>query len=117
MIKKPVKVWGPTGDILHRFSIYTGSKYTLECDGPKLTFGYYPAMVEDRVQVTTGSNIEYAPFVVLERFQALEQERSNFRVLSHTLPPSANVDGLLGLDFMRGQRLEIDFRSGEISLA
>jgi hypothetical protein len=37
--------------------------------------------------------------------------------LSHTLPPSAGIDGLLGLDFMRGQRLEIDFVRGFVTLA
>jgi hypothetical protein len=33
------------------------------------------------------------------------------------LPPGAGVDGLLGLDFLRGQSLTIDFRSGEITLS
>jgi hypothetical protein len=38
----------------------------------------------------------------------------NFPVLGHTLPPSAGVDGLLGLDFLRGQSLTLDFRSGHL---
>jgi hypothetical protein len=45
------------------------------------------------------------------------QERNHFPVLAHTLPPSASVDGLLGLDFLREQVIQIDFRQGIISLA
>jgi hypothetical protein len=44
------------------------------------------------------------------------QERRHFPVLAHTLPPSASVDGLLDLDYVRGQMLNIDFRQGTISL-
>lgn len=36
----------------------------------------------------------------------------NFPMLCHTLPPSAMVDGLLGLDFFRGRRLILDFDMG-----
>jgi hypothetical protein len=34
----------------------------------------------------------------------------------HSLPLRAGVDGLLGLNFLRGQRLSIDFREGAITL-
>jgi hypothetical protein len=37
--------------------------------------------------------------------------------IAHTLPPTAPVDGLLGLDFVRSQQLTIDFRAGQIELA
>ena len=73
--------------------------------------------IPDRVQVTTGSGVEYAPRLHLTRLRALGQERVAFPILSHTLPPSAGIDGLLGLDFLRGQRLEIDFARGVIALA
>ena len=42
--------------------------------------------------------------------------RQGLVVVCHTLPPSAGVDGLLGLDFLRNSRLTIDFRSGQIVL-
>jgi hypothetical protein len=37
-------------------------------------------------------------------------------MVCHTLPPSASIDGLLGLDFLRDRRLTIDFRTGQITL-
>lgn len=82
-----------------------------------VAIGYDPALAADRVQVTTGSGVEFAPRVELQRRTALGQERFGFPVLSHTLPPSAGVDGLLGLDFFRGLCLTIDFRAGQLHLA
>jgi predicted aspartyl protease len=80
------------------------------------TIGYDPSLVPDRTQVTTGSGVEYVPRVPASRIKALGQERTNFPVLAHTLPPSASIDGLLGLDFLRGQVLSIDFRQGQVTL-
>ena len=78
--------------------------------------GYDPSATLERVQVTTGSGVEYVPRVEIARVKVLGHERTSFWVLSHTLPPSATIDGLLGLDFLRGQSLTIDFRQGQVSL-
>jgi hypothetical protein len=82
---------------------------------PLTTIGYDPSLAPDRVQVTTGSGVEYAPRIAVIRIKAMGQERGRFPVLAHTLPPSAGVDGLLGLDFLRGQVVNIDFQQGIIS--
>ena len=48
---------------------------------------------------------------------ALSRSRcADLAMLGHTLPPSAGIDRLLGLDFLRGQQLGIDFREGVITL-
>jgi hypothetical protein len=85
--------------------------------GLLVALGYDPALAPDRVQVTTGSGVEFVPRITLDQIMALGQKRASFPVLGHTLPPSAGVDGLLGLDFFRGQRLVLDFRVGQASLA
>jgi hypothetical protein len=61
--------------------------------------------------------LEFAPKVKLVQLDALGQTRDDFAVLAHTLPSSAHIDGWLGLDFLRGQLLTLDFRAGEIMLA
>ena len=78
--------------------------------------GYDPSMSTEHVQITTGSGVELVPKITLMRIDALGQECSDFPVLCHTLPPSATVDGLLGLDFLRDKRLVLDFRAGLITL-
>jgi len=55
--------------------------------------------------------------VELSRFSALRQQRRGFPVLAYDMPPEAGIDGVLGLDFFRGQSLNIDFRKGQIPLA
>ena len=82
-----------------------------------IAVGYNPAAAPDRVQVTTGSGVEFVPRMPVRRIIALGAERTSFPVLCHTLPPSAAVDGLLGLDFFRGETLTLDFGRGRITLA
>jgi hypothetical protein len=38
----------------------------------------------------------------VQRLEALGKSINDFPILSHTLPPTSQVDGLLGLDFFRG---------------
>src|SRR5947199_20921 len=45
-----------------------------------------------------------------KRLEALRRRRLGLYVVGHTLPESASVDGLLGLDFFQKRRLIIDFR-------
>jgi aspartyl protease family protein len=78
--------------------------------------GYDPAAVEARIQVTTGSGVEYVPRVPVKQIECLDVQRQDFPVLCHTLPPTAMVDGLLGLDYLRGSRLEIDLLNGLVRL-
>jgi hypothetical protein len=83
---------------------------------PLVTAGYDPAVMGDRVQVTTPAGVEFLPRLTIERLSSLGCDRADLAVLGHTLPLRADVDGLLGLDFLRGQRLSIDFREGAITL-
>ena len=110
------EIWGPTASAVLRLALDTGATSTMVNTAMLVAIGYDPALAAHRVQVTTGSAIEFVPRVTLIRIAALGQERSATPVLAHTLPPSASVDRLLGLDFFRGQRLCVDFRAGLVEL-
>jgi len=111
------ELFGPSGSIVVRLALDTGATSTTINAGLLNSIGYDPALVPDRVQLTTGSAVEYAPRLSVNRIEALSHERANFRVVAHTLPPSASVDGLLGLDFFRGHELNLDFRTGVVVLS
>ena len=117
LIVVPAELWGPSGSVVLRLALDTGATSTVINVGMLVAIGYDPALTPNRVQVTTGSGVEFAPRITLQRVAALSQERMEFAALGHTLPPSAGVDGLLGLDFVRGRRLTIDLRRGRVTLS
>ena len=111
------ELWGPSGSGVLELALDTGATYTLVNVAMLVSLGYDPALTADRVQVTTGSGVEFTSRLGVQRITPLGQERLGFPVLGHTLPPSAGVDGLLGLDFFRGLSLIVDFRAGQLTLA
>ena len=94
----------------------TGATTSLIRSTILVALGYDPDRSTDRVQVAMGNGVESLPRLVLNRSSTLGQHRLGFAALAHPLPPSAGVDGLIGLDFLRGQVLALDFRSGLLSL-
>jgi len=110
------EITGPSGSGVVQLALDTGATTTLINVALLVAIGYDPSLSTDRVQATTGSGVEFAPRVELQRLTALGQERYGLRVLARTLPPSSGVDGLLGLDFFRGLHLSVDFRTGQISI-
>lgn len=116
LIIVPTRLWGPMGDTVVRFALDTGATGSLVNWDVVVLLGYDPAIVPERIQMTTGSGVEFVPRIVIEKIEALGQKRRDFPILCHTLPPSATVDGVLGLDFFRGQRLVLDFCMGLVAV-
>ena len=116
LIIVPVRLFGPAGDMIVRLALDTGATSTLINSEIMVLVGYDPAASPDRIQVTTGSRVELCPRVTVQSLEALGKSINNFPVLSHTLPPTSQVDGLLGLDFFRGFQIIIDFRNGTITI-
>ena len=107
---------GSHGPVHARLALDTGATMTvIDSDTLRLA-GISLAPDQPSIRITTGSGVIHAPRVRVSRLLALQQERQDFQVVSHTMPSGAGVDGVLGLDFMRGQRLTVDFRAGEVSL-
>jgi predicted aspartyl protease len=107
---------GPSGNLGLRVALDTGATRTAINPDMLVLAGYDPAQASGPAQLTTASGTATAPRLVVTRIRALGQERTGFPVLCHTLPPGIGSDGLLGLDFLRGQVLTIDFRAGSITL-
>ena len=112
LIVIPTRLWGQSGDVIVQLALDTGATGSIVNWDILVFLGYDPAIVPERIQMTTGSGVEFVPRIVIDKIQALGQQRQNFPVLCHTLPPSTTVDGVLGLDFFRAKRLVLDFSSG-----
>ena len=116
LIVVPVRLFGPAGDMILRLALDTGATSTLINSEIMVLPGYDPAASPDRIQVTTGSGVEFCPRVAVRRIEALGRSVSDFLTLSHTLPVTSQVDGLLGLDFFRNSQINIDLRNGTITV-
>jgi predicted aspartyl protease len=105
---------GPNGSDTFRFGVDTGATETVVKVGALAFLGYGFSLDSERVRLIMGGGAQFAHRVVVRRISALGQERSNFPVLAYTLPAEIGVDGMLGLDFLRGRKLTVDFRQGNL---
>ena len=62
---------GPSGSAILRLALDTGATSTLVNVAMLVAIGCDPALAADRVQVTTGSGVEFAPRIELKRLTAL----------------------------------------------
>lgn len=117
LIIVPTRLHGPSGDTIVRLALDTGATQTMVNWDLIVLLGYDPASISNRIQMTTGSGVEFVPQIKLHKIQAFELTYNDFPVLCHTLPPSATVDGVLGLDFFRKRKLMVDFGNGSVTVA
>lgn len=110
------EIVGSVSTAFLRLALDTGATKTLINTRILATLGYDPGIFEERVEVTIGSGVEYSPVIPIEQIKCLGIARKDMPVLAHTLPPSAGVDGLLGLDFIRSCRLHVDLQKGTIEV-
>lgn len=110
------KLFGPSGAATINLALDTGASRTLLNEDLLISVGYELADAVGHSSMTTGSKVESIALMRLDKLMALGQERAALIVVAHTLPPSASVDGVLGLDFFRGLNLNLDFRSGLLLL-
>jgi hypothetical protein len=68
----PADVFG----IIVRLALDTGATASMMHVAPLVTIGYDPSLAPDRVQVTTGSGVEYVPRISIDRIKTLGQERT-----------------------------------------
>ncbi len=111
-----VKVSCGDREAILNLALDTGASATI-ISARKLTeVGYDLTKPEDEIYITTGSGLIFVPKITIEKLTALGKTKNNLVVIAHDLPPTASVDGVLGLDFLRENVLTIDFIQGQIEL-
>jgi Aspartyl protease len=81
LIVVSVRLFGPAGDTILRLALDTGATSTLTNSEIIVLLGYDPAASPDRIQVTTGSGVEFCPRVVVQRIEALGRSVKDFLIL------------------------------------
>jgi predicted aspartyl protease len=110
------EIEGPLGRAYTRLAFDMGATRTLINEGILVALGYKYSLSDNHQQVTTGNGVVSVPVIQLNRIGCLGIKKKKFNVLCHTLPPSAGVDGLLGMDFFRKKKIIIDLRNCMLSI-
>ncbi len=116
LIILPARLYRGNRPEVVRLALDTGATRTVISRQIALYLGYEPAALREQARIITGSGVVSVPLLNVDRVEALGKAATNMRVLCHTLPSRAAIDGVLGLDFLRGERLVIDFRAGQLAL-
>ena len=110
------RIIGPAGDTMIHLALDTGASSTVIGWDALALVGYQLADAYCHVEMTTGSGTELVPKIKLQQIETLGKRRRSLGVVAHSLPSTASVDGLLGLDFFRRLRLTVDFRKNTVKL-
>jgi hypothetical protein len=108
---------GPTGIEPLLLVLDTGSTCTMVSEARLRFVGCNLSQPLGHVRAVFGGGVQTLPVIPVVELSTLGISRANYPVVCHTLPPSAGVDGVLGLDFFPGHVLTIDFVNSTVDLA
>jgi len=111
-----VRIAGPTGAFTYAFALDTGATWTVVRPGILSYLGYDVDSTGTSHAIVTAMGATNAPRLPVQQIDALGIFAAGLRVLCRQLPEGLRVGGVLGLDFLRGGRLEVDFAAGTIDL-
>ncbi len=105
----------------------TGASSTIISWDIAISLGYDPTRVTRRVRIITGSGVEYASVITVQKLTAIGESIANIEVLcslrspttssyGHDLPEDSKVDGLLGLNFLRNFDIDISFSKATVAI-
>ena len=66
----------------------------------------------ERVKIVTANSVLEVPLLKVKKISRGELFAEEVEVICHTIPELAEVDGLLGLSFLKFFKVTMDFRKG-----
>jgi hypothetical protein len=94
---------GPAGTHTAQLVLDTGAATTVIAPAVLMRAGYGPSIFSQPVQVISASGAANAAILRVSAVRALGHEATDFPIIAHTMSAATGVDGVLGLDFLRGQ--------------
>lgn len=110
------EIVGPKTEISLKMALDTGATYTMIPIEVAVAVGCNPLFSRRKIEITTGSSVEYVSLITIPKIRAFGIEIKNMDVVCHNLPPLGPVEGLLGLNFLKKSKIIIDFSKNIIIL-
>ena len=109
------RVQGPTGALAARLILDTGAAFTALRPSLLVDLGYDASSPRSSIRIASAIGQADVPLFIVQRIEWLTVERRNVAVLALPLR-GVRADGVLGINFLRGTQLTIDFRAGQITI-
>ena len=94
----------------------SGSTYTIVSQAVLLSLKLEPSVSSIRRSIMTANGSLVLPEVEVGEFHTLGRRIERFPVLAHTIPLGGQVDGLLGMSFLRRFETALNFQQATIWL-
>ncbi|MSQ47568.1 MAG: hypothetical protein EXR78_04135 [Deltaproteobacteria bacterium] len=88
----------------------TGAAYTAISWDLAKDLGHDPAGSPDRVPIITANGVLEVPKLTVSRIALRELSLRDVEVICHDIPELAEIEGLLGLSFLKHFRVVMDFK-------
>lgn len=104
-----------------RFRVVTllidcGSSHTMLAWETLVSLKADPALSKVRRPIATLNGVVYMPEVALDEFHALGQRVEALPVLAHSMLPGVQIDGVIGMNFLRRFDTDLNFKQATIRI-
>lgn len=112
----PGRISGPSGSRQVVLALDTGATVSIVAEQVLTAIGYARPFEGHSMDILTPTERLRVNRVEVASLAALGMKRTPFLVVPNRFPPETMFHGLLGLDFLAGKKLCLDFATGELEL-
>ena len=116
LILRRVRVDGPDASREIDMILDTGAMYTAISWDIVKDIGYDPAVALDRVPIITANGVIEVPKVKVIGIGFKELYVEDVEVICHDIPEIAEIEGLLGLSFLKYFKICLDFKTNILEI-
>ncbi|MBI3301612.1 MAG: retroviral-like aspartic protease family protein [Deltaproteobacteria bacterium] len=116
IILRRVRLEGPSASREVDMLLDTGAAYTAISWEVAKDLGYDPAGSPERVSIVTANGVIEVPKLVVKRVAFRELAVRQVEVICLDIPELAEIEGLVGLSFLKHFRVLVDFKRGILEI-
>ena len=112
-----IEIVGPFGAMQVNMILDTGAAYTMIDRTTVEKVGYKSGSVVKKVQIVTANGKIWVPFVYIQRIAVEDVSVHHIPAIIHDIPGAVDIEGLLGLSFLKHFRTVIDYHKLTLHIA